>query len=72
MKSELRVLVLTLVILVVDPILYGLGDWLGGLPVAIALPTAATLASWLYARRGEPRGPSPRPPAAPPASPVHP
>ena len=60
MKPEYRALIFTLTLLVAAPCLYQLGDWLGGIALAVSLPAAASLAALLYAGRGE----GPKPPAA--------
>lgn len=48
MKSEYRVLVFTLNLMIVVPALYALGDWWAGMTAAIALPAVATLASFAW------------------------
>jgi hypothetical protein len=52
-KPENRVLLFCLTLFVAAPALYALGDWLQGTALAVTLPIAATLASYVYVRAGE-------------------
>ena len=52
MKSHHRMSIFCAVILL-DPALFALGEWAGGLGGGVLLPGVATLASLLYAWLGE-------------------
>jgi hypothetical protein len=58
MRSEYRTLILTLTLLVAVPLLFGIGDELGGLPFAISLSLGAALAAWAYSKWGDPKPPA--------------
>lgn len=62
MKSEFRALLFCMVLFVVVPALYALGEWWGGVRLAIGLPAAAVVASFAYMKLGDRE-----PPGGPPA-----
>jgi len=64
MKSQYRVLIFTLTMLVVVPALYALGERWGGRSLALELPAGAAVASFLFMRLGDRKPPSGPPPAA--------
>jgi len=58
-RSEYRVLIFCLTLFVGVPLLYALGERLGGMRLAILLPAVASIATGVYARMGD----RPQPPA---------
>jgi hypothetical protein len=59
MKPELRTLLFCVTLLIVAPALYAVGEWLGGIVAAVALPAVAVLGTLAYARAGERQAASP-------------
>ena len=62
MKSEFRVLIFTLTLLVLVPVLYAVGEWWGGTSLAVELPAGAAVASFVFMRLGDRRPPDTPPP----------
>jgi hypothetical protein len=71
MKSDYRGMIFCVMLMVVVPVLYAMGDWWGGTLPAIGLPFAAAMVTFLYLASGRdepPSGPPDgmQPPVVPP------
>jgi hypothetical protein len=64
MKSDYRVLIFTLTMLVAVPALYALGQRWGGNGLALELPAGAALASLVFMHLGDRKPPTGPPPGA--------